>query len=65
MDMTDKELIDRVRALDSAINQAECFGTGDIRELDACIAELERRGYTVDEVSGIRISKDETEEEVA
>ena len=45
-DMTDSELILEAKALYWTVNVLECFGSHDVRALDAVLSELADRGYS-------------------
>lgn len=57
---TDSQLKKRAVELDEAINVAECFGWRDLIDLNACCAELGRRGYEVEETKALKFSKKKT-----
>jgi hypothetical protein len=46
-EMTNDELKERAQSLCDAIYNLECFGTKDMVEYEAILAELERRGIKV------------------
>lgn len=56
--MEDPELIELVERVYHQVYIAECFGSRDVQELQAGQAELELRGYTIDESSQIHISRE-------
>ena len=53
----DEELQREVLALHDLIHNAECFGTKDLMVYEGAIAELERRGYELQEVSTIKFRR--------
>jgi hypothetical protein len=54
---TTQKLKKTARSLHRAVYQVECFSTGDLRDYEACVAELEARGYTIKESRNITITK--------
>ncbi len=57
-DMKIKDLIELVEACHDSVYVTECYGTRDLRNIEGGTAELERRGYTVEERQTISIKKE-------
>ena len=45
------------KGLHDVIYKLECFATHDLREYDACIQELQNRGYRITSSETLEISK--------
>ena len=43
-DWTTKKLKDEAKSLDQMIYEVECYGTNDLRQLNAILTELHKRG---------------------
>lgn len=56
-DLTLDELIKETQSLDNLIYEQCCFGTSDLRLLNWCLEELDRRGYKVSEDYKLKIVK--------
>lgn len=54
-DWTTQKLLKEAKALDQMINVAECYSSGDVRDMMGVSMELEERGY--EEVSNISFRK--------
>lgn len=52
-----RKLKARAIGLYSAIYQAECFSSGDLRDYDAIKFELQNRGYDFEETRSLSITK--------
>jgi hypothetical protein len=62
-DDSDKRLISAVRSLHQCIfGENFCYSMRDLREYEATIVELERRGYTVTTDENIAVRKKDDEE---
>ena len=61
-DMSDDELIQLAKGCHAAVEVYDCFSVSDVHNLHGSLAELERRGYDVNEVSELVIKKLETDE---
>lgn len=55
-DMTVKQLKEEAKGYHETIYQIGCYGVKDLMNYDGVVAELERRGYTV-ETNGLSIYK--------
>ena len=51
--MTDADVISLNKSAHSAVNITDCYGSRDLRMLEASAAELEHRGYEYKEVTVI------------
>lgn len=56
-DLSDEELIQRLRGSYAAVEVNDCFSTHDVVEMEACWRVLEERGYEIKEVKHLEIEK--------
>jgi len=53
----DTKLITEAESLHESIYNIGCYGTRDMRILEMCLTELNRRGYVFDETKTLIITK--------
>ena len=56
--MKDKELIETFKSLYDSINVTECYGVKDLIIFDTCEKELLKRGYSIEENKGVKVTKE-------
>lgn len=61
--MDDDELKSEAEGLHESIYVVGCYGAKDILFLDAMLAELEYRGFTVEEETSLFIDREEPDED--
>jgi hypothetical protein len=54
---TTAQLKRTVKSLHCSIYQAECFSAHDLRDYDACVQELQSRGYRITSAETLEIFK--------
>jgi hypothetical protein len=54
---TTKKLKSTATSCHDIVYKVECFSTHDLLELEACLAELEKRGYSIKENKNLIIEK--------